>query len=237
VSFVDVGDAIWADHDGKHVYNNRLFTETRKHTNDEALEATTVTFLCVVWGCWWLNLSDTLVIRVLSKKERKKDTNYKALEATTVTLLFVVWECWCHDLKKMLFRPAYNERPTFQQKRKKDTNDNCDFAMCRLGVMVTQFEQNITASTPTITVLSKKQKQIRMMRLSRRWPWHCYVSFWDVSDAIWGKHTCRAPFFRFGMVRVAVCCNVLQFVAVCCSVLQCVAVCCSMLQCPARPMS
>jgi len=32
------------------------------------------------------------------------------------------------------------------------------------------------------------------------------------------------------MIRVAVCCRVLQCVAVCCSVLQCVAVCCRVLQ-------
>jgi len=39
------------------------------------------------------------------------------------------------------------------------------------------------------------------------------------------------------LLRVAVCCSVLQCVAVCCSVwqsmLQCVAVCCSVLQCAA----
>ena len=35
------------------------------------------------------------------------------------------------------------------------------------------------------------------------------------------------------LMRVAVCCSVLQCVAVCCSMLQCVAVCCSVLQCVA----
>jgi len=35
------------------------------------------------------------------------------------------------------------------------------------------------------------------------------------------------------LLRVAVCCSVLQCVVVCCSVLQCVAVCCSVLQCAA----
>jgi len=36
-------------------------------------------------------------------------------------------------------------------------NDDCDIAMCRMRMLVTQFEQNMTASTPIIADFSQKQ--------------------------------------------------------------------------------
>jgi len=72
------------------------------------------------------------------KERKKKDTNDEALEATTVTLLCVVWEYWCGNCS--LDPPILKDLST---KKKKDTNDDCDIAICRLGGLMTLFEQNI----------------------------------------------------------------------------------------------
>jgi len=57
---------------------------------------------------------------------------------------------------------------------------------------------------------------------------HILFMYYYVSSQV----TSQARIHR-GLLRIAVCCSVLQRIAVCCSVLQCVAVCCSVLQCVA----
>ena len=120
------------------------------------------------------------------KERKKKDTNDEALEATTVTLLCVVWENWCDNLWKLLFRPTYTERP-FNKKEKRYERRLRHCYMSFGGFNDAVWAKH-TASTPIIRVLSKKERKIRTTRLSRRWPWHCYVLFEDISDKIREAH-------------------------------------------------
>ena len=71
VSYEDVGDAIWAKHDGKHAYNSRLFTETRKERYERRLWHCYVSFGDVGDAIWAKHTASMPIITDFSKKQRK----------------------------------------------------------------------------------------------------------------------------------------------------------------------